>query len=236
MKNTVASRTTQRVEADLQMLEPLARMMLAGLIHWLDPKRWRLGTPAGDLAAVLGLPRRPEHDRLEAARRVARRIGRPVHRGRWSAVECGLKDLAVQHESTPEAELGLQVLAQIFATAPATVGRMEPEALEADPDGALQRLRTHLGRALSDDLGDPRRGSILYRPADSFDPTTEIVAYITADQLIAKARLSPLELAVIQGTRADVAPEVLAADRGIAVATVYTALHRGRRKIRALGL
>ena len=236
MKDTSTSRTTQRVEADLQMLEPLARKLVSVLRRWLDPDRWRLGTPAGDLAAVLGLPRRPGDDRVQAARRVADRVGRPVHPARWSAVEGALRDLAVQHESTPKAELGLQVLAQIFATAPATVGRMTPEELEADPDAALQRLRTHLSRALSDDLGDPRRGSVLYRPPITVDPRAEIEACITFDQLVAKARLSPLELAVMQGTRADVAPEALAAEHGIAVATVYTTLHRAREKIRALAL
>ena len=107
------------------------------------------GTEGGDLLAVLSTVR-PDSERLEAAKRVARRVGPPIHFARWSKVKPDLYRQANDHGRTPREELEDLTLNSIFLAIEA-IGTYCPREVQE----AHHALWNQLNNLLPENLAGP---------------------------------------------------------------------------------
>jgi len=107
------------------------------------------GTEGGDLLAVLS-DVRSEAERLEAAKRVARRIGPPIHFARWPKVKPELYRQANDHGRTPREELEDLTLDSIFLAIEA-VNKYCPHEVQE----AYHALWSQLNNLLPENLAGP---------------------------------------------------------------------------------
>jgi len=107
------------------------------------------GTEGGNLLAVLNTGR-PDTERLEAAKRVARRAGPPIHSARWSKVMADLNRQANDHGRTWREELEDLTLDSIFLAIEA-VGTYCP----SEEREAYHALWNQLNNLLPEDLAGP---------------------------------------------------------------------------------
>jgi len=163
------------------------------------------GTEAGDILAVLSTVR-PEDERLKAAKRIARRLGRVIHHTRWSWVQPELMRLARLHNQTPEKELEDKIVSCLFQAADVGGTYTPNEVLTAH-----KAIRTRLSELLTTDLLGPgwRRKTGASRIQEV--PIWEIsgptlgrgsIAYIetklSVELLISRAHLTKREAEVIR--------------------------------------
>ena len=107
------------------------------------------GTEGGDLLAVLSTVR-PDAERLEAAKRVARRVGPPIHFARWSKVKPDLYRQSNDHGRTPREELEDLTLNSIFLAIEA-IGTYCPREVQE----AHHALWNQLNNLLPENLAGP---------------------------------------------------------------------------------
>ena len=134
------------------------RVLFRQIRQWLEkltPALRRLGetlgpgTEGGDLLAVLSTVR-PDAERLEAAKRVARRVGPPIHFARWSKVKPDLYRQSNDHGRTPREELEDLTLNSIFLAIEA-IGTYCP----GEEQEAYHALWNQLNNLLTENLAGP---------------------------------------------------------------------------------
>ncbi len=223
------------IDWDAPLPERLQAKLREVLRRMFDPDRWRLGTDLGDIGAIMGIGGRSDQERLEAAKRIAGRVGRPIHSKRWDRVKRGLSDYVglPYHKQTARAELHDHTIQRIFGVTKDAIGKWTPAETSENAEGAYREIQARLNRELAEDLIDPewRRGCAKYWPLEQVDPIAEIERRLLLDQLVASANLSAMEKAVIQAERADVPDDQLAAQYGIAPGTIRVHRHKAHQKL-----
>jgi DNA-directed RNA polymerase specialized sigma24 family protein len=148
-----------------------------------------------DLLGILN-PDRPQSGRLESARRVARRLGNVIHKTRWKWVLEEMEERALQHHSSPRKEFEDLIVGCLFEM-------IECVRTFWDIDECYATLKTLLNQRATDDALSTdwrkRTGAQKLREVKSKAERgtdygiAEIQAYLTAEMLSGKAKLSTLE-------------------------------------------
>ena len=169
----------------LRSVPPTATQLLAA--RW--PER-------NDLLAVLN-HRRPQGQRMEAARRIAKRLGKVIHQKRWKWVLKEMKDRARLHRSSPQKEFEELIVGSLFDVIKC-IGALW------NIDDCYASLKKELNAVATEDALGPdwrkRTGAQSLRQVQSKKSEraidsgiAEIEAKLTAELLTEKAKLSKLE-------------------------------------------